>query len=390
MRRVLLSLLFAIGLYAQYPRGGGGSGSGVVATGTPNDIPYYTGINTLGPMSGGSWTDASRLLQFTDGNLDFLIGTDPWLSISTDNNAGDSYCGALFVMNCSQVGPATVSGATGTSGRYVEISGLKGGDTSIVSSGTGGDASNIRIIGQAGGAAPNAVNTQTSGNGSIITIRSGLGTVAANAANPTGGESGEIRVEIPFGGNATSTGGGGTAAVGGSAGNGIFQGGDGGNASGGATNTPGTGSSWEFFLGTGGSGDAAGLDGTFKINTGGNANSNIIKINAFESASYFLILNKSGNLVSGADSVAPTITGCTAAAIVAGATAMAGEINGTPTGACVVTLTFATAAPHGYRCEVDNMTTANLFRQTAKTQTTAVITGTTVANDVLTYMCWGW
>lgn len=104
-----------------------------------------------------------------------------------------------------------------------------------------------------------------------------------------------------------------------------------------------------------------------------------------------LELNVSGNLVANSASVAPAVSGCTSAAIVAGSTALAGQINTTPTGSCVVTLTFATAAPHGYNCAISNQTTANLIRQTASTTTTAVFTGTTVANDVLAYgPCVGW
>lgn len=88
---------------------------------------------------------------------------------------------------------------------------------------------------------------------------------------------------------------------------------------------------------------------------------------------------------------APAVTGCTSATIVAGSTYLAGQVNGTPTGTCAVTLTFDTAAPHGYNCAISNQTTANLIRQTASTPTTAVLTGTTVANDVLAYgPCVGW
>lgn len=88
---------------------------------------------------------------------------------------------------------------------------------------------------------------------------------------------------------------------------------------------------------------------------------------------------------------APAVSGCTAAAIVAGSTGIAGQINSTPTGACAVTLTFDKAAPTGWSCAISNQTTANLIRQTASTTTTAVFTGVTVAGDVLAYgPCVGW
>lgn len=100
-------------------------------------------------------------------------------------------------------------------------------------------------------------------------------------------------------------------------------------------------------------------------------------------------ISELGAAVSGG--TPPTVSGCTSAAIVAGSALLAGQVNTTPTGACALTLTFPTAAAHGWNCAISNQTTANLIRQTASTATTAVFTGITVVDDVLAYgPCIGW
>ncbi len=85
---------------------------------------------------------------------------------------------------------------------------------------------------------------------------------------------------------------------------------------------------------------------------------------------------------------APTVdaTNCTGATIGTGATNSAGTITGLPTGTCSVVLTFNSyTATTGWSCAVSDQTTANLFRQTASTTTTATFAGTSVASDVLKY-----
>lgn len=87
---------------------------------------------------------------------------------------------------------------------------------------------------------------------------------------------------------------------------------------------------------------------------------------------------------------APTVdaTSCTGATIGSGAKNIAGTITGLPTGSCSVVLTFnGTTAPTGWVCTVSDQTTANLFRQSANTTTTATFAGTSVSGDVLAYHC---
>jgi hypothetical protein len=79
---------------------------------------------------------------------------------------------------------------------------------------------------------------------------------------------------------------------------------------------------------------------------------------------------------------------CTGATIGTGATNTAGTITGLPVGSCSVVLTFASAtAATGWVCGVSDQTTANLFRQTASSTTTATLAGTSVSGDVLSYIC---
>lgn len=86
-----------------------------------------------------------------------------------------------------------------------------------------------------------------------------------------------------------------------------------------------------------------------------------------------------------ASGTTPTISSGT---IGTGARNSAGFFTSTTTGAYTGTLTFnGTTAPVGWSCGVSNQTTANLFRQTSSTTTTAAFAGTTVSGDVISYTC---
>lgn len=84
-----------------------------------------------------------------------------------------------------------------------------------------------------------------------------------------------------------------------------------------------------------------------------------------------------------------TITGCSAGTTVGGATA--GRFSSGTTGACTVVITMAGAtgitAPNGWACAVNDDTTANLYRQTATSTTTATVSGTTVSGDIVSFAC---
>ena len=270
-------------------------------------------------------------------------------------------------MNCDDPGPPVVSGASGTEGQFIEMDGPAGGNTSIATTGTGGDGGQHYLTSGRGGTAPNAAVAATGGNGGRFFI----------SANPGGSASGAANVGTNLGGN------GGTIQL-------LAR--EGGNAANGTSNTGGNGGPVIIQLGSGGTGSTAnGADGILRVQRGQRANSDIQRWESYNGAAILLKINSDGSLVADSASIPPAVSGCTAAAIVAGSTALAGQINTTPTGTCAVTLTFTTAAPHGYNCAISNQTTANLIRQTASTTTTAVFTGVTVANDVLAYgPCVGW
>ena len=86
-----------------------------------------------------------------------------------------------------------------------------------------------------------------------------------------------------------------------------------------------------------------------------------------------------------------TVSGCAADTTAGGAAA--GTFVSRTTGVCTVVITINGAtgatAPTGWSCWVNNLTTANLIRQTAATTTTASVSGTTVTGDTISFGCMG-
>lgn len=82
----------------------------------------------------------------------------------------------------------------------------------------------------------------------------------------------------------------------------------------------------------------------------------------------------------------PTLTGtCTTGTQTGGNTA--GKFVATCTAQTVI-MTFSTTAPTGWVCNAHDLTTpADALNQTASSQTTATLTGTTVASDVIQFDC---
>lgn len=84
-----------------------------------------------------------------------------------------------------------------------------------------------------------------------------------------------------------------------------------------------------------------------------------------------------------------TASGCSTSSLVGGATA--GRFASGTTGTCTVTVTMGNSATatNSWSCFASNRTTANQFRQTAATATTATFEGTTVSGDVISFGCIG-
>jgi len=86
-----------------------------------------------------------------------------------------------------------------------------------------------------------------------------------------------------------------------------------------------------------------------------------------------------------------TVSGCaTTSALTGGATS--GSFSTTNVGTCtaVVTMGSSATASHGWSCVVNDQTTANTFRQTASTTTTATLVGTSANGDVINFHCVGY
>ena len=85
---------------------------------------------------------------------------------------------------------------------------------------------------------------------------------------------------------------------------------------------------------------------------------------------------------------APTLAGtCTAGTQVGGNTAGSFKFSAACTAGTVI-ITFASSAPTGWACRVNDMTTpADALNQTAYTTTTATITGTAASADQVVFLC---
>lgn len=85
-----------------------------------------------------------------------------------------------------------------------------------------------------------------------------------------------------------------------------------------------------------------------------------------------------------------TASGCSVSALVGGATA--GTFTSGTAGTCTVVITMSgLVAPNGFSCFASDRTTAaDIITQTASTNATATLSGTTVSGDVISFGCIGY
>lgn len=203
---------------------------------------------------------------------------------------------------------------------------------------TGGSAQAGAPVAITGGTGQSNTGTSlstTAGNGGALSVVAGAGAVNANSGgNPsTGGAGASLTLNGGAGGNVTN----GTTRTGGAGGDVVIAAGVGGTA----TTTP-------------------GLPGQIKIGSPTISNGTV-----------------------------PVLSGSTTSGQLGGA--IAGSFVSGVTGVSTVTLTFPKAAVTGWIVFAHNITTpANTYVQTAFTTTTAVISGTTVTNDVIQYFAIGY
>jgi len=80
-----------------------------------------------------------------------------------------------------------------------------------------------------------------------------------------------------------------------------------------------------------------------------------------------------------------SVSGCSLSSASGGASA--GSFISGVSGTCSVTITPGGTAPHGWSCWASDLTTANLMRQTSVSSTQAIVAGTTVSGDSITWGC---
>jgi trans-2-enoyl-CoA reductase len=79
----------------------------------------------------------------------------------------------------------------------------------------------------------------------------------------------------------------------------------------------------------------------------------------------------------------------TTSTLVGGATAGQFKATNGVAGTVIITLGGQTAS-NGWSCWVNDLTTANIWRQSATTTTTVTLSGTSVTNDIFTFGCVGY
>jgi hypothetical protein len=201
------------------------SGDLVLGTTTSNIIRFVTNSQTTDALTintSNASTYGGQILWATGlGAITHILGpTDQPLAILSGVAASAGSVGrAITVTTSAGVNTSTGSGAV--SGAITLQAGAGGGTTYATTSATGGNASNISLLGGIGGAATGSGTslTNTGGNGSSIAINSGAGAAASNATGGSSfnfaGSGGNITILAANGGNATGTGSSATAGSGG-------------------------------------------------------------------------------------------------------------------------------------------------------------------------------
>jgi len=284
------------------------------------------------------------------------------------------------VANTGGVGGGTITGGTG--GAVTNTGGA--GGVGSTTSGVGGAAS---VIGGAGAA--QATSAGTGGAGGAGALTGGAGGAASTGA-ATGGAGGAVTVAGGAGGGTITGGAGGTALLKGGAGaNGSTAGGSGGDAvlQGGAVGTGGTGAAGKAKIK-----DAADATKVVAFDLSGATTSTTTTMAFSTGASNTLTAPSATGGLPVALNCGATGTGnqtCSATA----ATALTKIYAGTSTlssNAAVITFPIAFAATTSYQCVANDITTrANPVQMLSTSTSTATITNTTGASDVINWICIG-
>lgn len=216
--------------------GSGGGGGGAVTCGTVSLELCYNNAGAFGGVVNSSWDPSTGNMVFS-----FTDGTTPLVQWSTVSGPGLN--SGIFSVNplANLLPPATIGTSPGTDGGGLNLNGLFGGNTSIITTGVGGGSLPVNLQVGNGGFAPAAATASTGGAAGALTIQGGYGGDALNAAN--------------------------TGANVGGAGSSVFiNSGGGGNTLHGMSNTGGNAGNVVVFLEVGGTGSTAnGANGEFHV-----------------------------------------------------------------------------------------------------------------------------
>jgi hypothetical protein len=239
------------------------------ATGHARTIWFNTaaanrwGIQITSTTESGSnvGSDFTLLARADNGNA---IGTAIAITRST---MATTLAGALTFTG--GVTPASVGTATGTAATaQITASAIPGGNTTIVTTGTGGVGGAIAFTTGAGGTAALAATAGTGGAGGAYSVTTGAGAASAvtGSGTGTGGAGGAISLTTGIGGAAsTSTG----VNVGGASGTVAIATAAGGASTNGSSNTGGVSGAITLATGAGGAGATAqGASGAISLSTG--------------------------------------------------------------------------------------------------------------------------
>lgn len=319
--------------------GAGGSSSGTGGTGGASTITAGAGGGTITGGAGG----ASSLVGGAGGSGSTTAGTG----------------GAALVTGGAAV---TTAGTAAVGGAATVTAGVGSPDTG--SGGTGGAGGVSSLIGGAGGAASTGAATGGAGGALALTGGAGGGTI-------TGGAGGAAVLKGGAGANGST--------AGGSGGDAVLQGG--------AVGTGGTGSAGLVKFK-----DAADVTKVLSVSLAGATTATTTTLAVSPAASATVTLPGITGGVPVSLNCGATGTGNQTCSVAA-ATVLTKMYAGTSTlssNAAVITFPTAFAATTSYQCVANDITTrANPVQMLSTSTTTATITNTTGASDVINWICVG-
>ncbi len=164
-----------------------GGGGGITGSGSTGQVPYWTSSSAQGGISGTSWDNTNRILQFQDAN------NNPNFLMTINPDASAANGGLIFLGQ--KIQPTAQTMGNGLDGGGVDLRGYSGGDTSDVAAfgGAGG-----LFVGRAGSGGDGGLG----GGGGDANFRAGPGGIGSMGNGGNGGVIGFIAGSAGAGGDA--------------------------------------------------------------------------------------------------------------------------------------------------------------------------------------------